>query len=57
MSGMTSHAKSWGAGLAPQFTFGSSSAPVKLSLAPGFDYLKQEGGGPGSDRTMMLVAC
>jgi hypothetical protein len=47
--GTTSHSRSWGAGLAPQFTFGSSSAPVKVSLAPGFDYLKQEAGGPSQE--------
>jgi hypothetical protein len=45
----SSHSRSWGAGIGPQFSFGSSTAPAKLSVSPGFDYLKQEHGGPSQE--------
>lgn len=44
-----SHDQSWGAGIGPQITFGEESAPVRLSVSPGFDYLKQENGGPSQE--------
>jgi hypothetical protein len=47
--GTSSHSKSWGAGIGLQITFGSSTAPAKLSVSPGFDYLKQEHGGPSQE--------
>jgi hypothetical protein len=47
--GTETHTKAWGAGVGPQFTFGGSTAPAKLSLSPGFDYLKQEAGGPSQE--------
>jgi hypothetical protein len=47
--GTSSHSRSWGAGIGPQITFGASSAPVKLSVSPGVDYLRQEGGGPSQE--------
>jgi hypothetical protein len=50
-----SHTRSWGAGIGPQFTFDSSSAPVKVSLSPGFDYLKQEGSGPSQESASLDV--
>src|SRR5690242_5097800 len=42
--GTSSHNKSWGAGAGVQVTVGSQ--PVKVSLAPSLDYLKQENSGP-----------
>ena len=53
--GTETHTKAWGAGVAPQFTFGGSQAPVKVSLAPGFDYLKQEDGGPSQENLSLDV--
>jgi hypothetical protein len=53
--GTSTHTRSWGLGLGPQFTFGSSSAPVKASVSPGFDYLKQEGGGPSQESASLDV--
>lgn len=47
--GTTSHTRSWGAGVGPQITFGAAGAPAKLSVSPGFDYLKQEAGGPSQE--------
>jgi hypothetical protein len=47
--GTTSHSRSWGAGAAAQVTFGSSASPVKVSASPGFDYMKQEDGGPSQE--------
>jgi hypothetical protein len=47
--GTDSHSKSWGAGVGPQVTFGSSNAPIRLSMSPGFDYLRQEHGGPSQE--------
>ena len=47
--GTSSHSRSWGAGIGPQITFGSAGAPAKLSVSPGFDYLKQEAGGPSQE--------
>ena len=47
--GTSSHSRSWGAGIGPQITFGSPNAPAKLSVSPGFDYLKQEHGGPSQE--------
>jgi opacity protein-like surface antigen len=44
-----SHDQSWGAGIGPQFTFGSEQSPVRVSVSPGFDYLKQEHGGPSQE--------
>ena len=42
--GTSSHNKSWGGGAGAQFTVGDK--PVKVSLSPGIDYLKQENSGP-----------
>jgi hypothetical protein len=53
--GTETHTKAWGAGVAPQFTFGGSQAPVKLSLAPGFDYLEQEEEGPSQENLSLDV--
>jgi hypothetical protein len=47
--GTTSHSRSLGAGIGPQITFGSSNAPARVSVSPGFDYLKQEHGGPSQE--------
>jgi hypothetical protein len=47
--GTHSHSTSWGAGIGLQTTFGSSNAPAKLSVSPGFDYLKQTHGGPSQE--------
>ena len=44
-----SHDQSWGAGIGPQFTLGSEHAPVRVSVSPGFDYQKQERGGPSQE--------
>jgi hypothetical protein len=44
-----SHNQSWGAGVGPQITFGSESAPARLSVSPGFDYMKQEQDGPSQE--------
>ena len=44
-----SHTKSWGAGIGGQFTFGPTSAPLRLSLSPSFDYLKQQSSGPSQE--------
>jgi hypothetical protein len=44
-----SHDQSWGAGIGPQFTLGAEQAPVRVSVSPGFDYLKQEQGGPSRE--------
>jgi hypothetical protein len=45
--GTTTHTNAWGGGGSLQLTFGSSSAPIKMSTSVGGDYLKQEKGGPG----------
>ena len=54
-TGTSTHTRAWGAGVAAQSTFGGKSAPIKASLSPGFDYLKQEKGGP-SQSTVSLDA-
>jgi hypothetical protein len=51
----SSHTQSWGAGVAVQMTFGSSTAPAQLSVAPGFDYLKQENSGPSQETVALDV--
>ena len=53
--GTTTHLKSWGGGIGAQTTFGSSSSPLKFSLSPSFDVLKQEHGGP-TQTTLSLDA-
>jgi hypothetical protein len=53
--GTASHSRSWGAGVGLQVTFGSSESPVKVSVSPGFDYLKQEGGGPSQESLSLDV--
>jgi hypothetical protein len=45
-TGTSTHVKSWGGGVAHQTTFGGKSSAIAFSVAPGFDYLKQEKGGP-----------
>ena len=45
-TGTSTHSKSWGGGAGVQATFGGNAAPMKVSLSPGVDYLKQETGGP-----------
>jgi hypothetical protein len=42
--GTSTHNKSWGGGVGAQVTVGSR--PVKVSLAPSLDYLKQQNDGP-----------
>ena len=42
--GTSSHNKSWGGGAGVQVTVGNG--PIKVSLAPSLDYLKQEKSGP-----------
>jgi hypothetical protein len=42
----SSHLKSWGGGVGAQTTFGGPTAPVKVSLSPSLDVVKQEHGGP-----------
>jgi hypothetical protein len=44
--GTSTHLKSWGAGVGVQKTFGASTDPVRLSLAPSLDVVKQEHDGP-----------
>ena len=51
----STHTRSWGAGVGPQFTFGSSKAPAQLSVSPGFDYLKQEHSGPSQESVSLDV--
>jgi hypothetical protein len=51
----SSHVKSWGGGIGAQTTFGGSTSPLKLSLAPSLDLLKQESGGP-SQTTLSVDA-
>jgi hypothetical protein len=44
-----SHTRSWGAGVGGQFTFGPTSAPLRVSLSPSLDYLKQQSSGPSQE--------
>jgi hypothetical protein len=44
--GTATHLKSWGGGIGTQSTFSSSGSPLKLSISPSLDMLKQENDGP-----------
>ena len=45
--GTQTHSNSWGGGGGLQFQWGGDNAPLKVSLSPGGDYMKQENG-PGT---------
>jgi hypothetical protein len=53
--GTSSHSRAWGAGVASQVTFGSSTAPIRVSVSPGFDFVKQEHGGPAQESVTLDV--
>jgi hypothetical protein len=42
------HTSSWGAGASSEATWGGQHAPVQLGTALGFDWMKQESGGPNT---------
>jgi hypothetical protein len=46
--GTATHVNGWGVGANVQETFGASSAPVRLSVSVGPDYIKQENSGPSA---------
>jgi opacity protein-like surface antigen len=52
--GTSTHNKSWGGGVGVQTTFGKTS-PIAISTSPGFDYLKQENGGPSQTSVSLDV--
>jgi hypothetical protein len=42
--GLKTDANSWGAGAALPITWGGSSSPIKITVSPGYDYMKQSSG-------------
>jgi len=55
VTGTSTHAKSWGGGVALQTTLGGKSSAIAFSIAPGLDYLKQEMGGPSQTTAALDV--